>query len=149
MKSCMSLFLLFLAALVSPSAQAQGSRAKSEAAIRELEQQFVQAALHHDWQFWNRTVAPEWTGIDPLGRQLDKPAALAMVKSANVPNLSVRLYDVQVRFIRDDVALVTGTLAEMGTVSGKRIGVKTRASDILSFREGKWLVVASQVTLIK
>lgn len=142
-------FLLYILCAAT-LALAQGSRAQSELTIRQLEQQFVDAALHNDWQFWDRTVAPDWTGIDPLGRQLDKPAALAIMK--RTPNLSSRsagLYDVQVRFIRDDVALATGTLAEAATVSGKRVSVKTRSTDILSYREGKWLVVASQVTAIK
>ena len=67
MKHRMSLFLLFLTALTYQSALAQGGRAESEVAIRQLEQRFIDAALHNDWQFWDRTVAPEWTCIDYLG----------------------------------------------------------------------------------
>jgi hypothetical protein len=49
--------------------------------------------------------------IDPFGRQVDKPATLAMLKNFKGAVQSAKLYDVQVRFFKDDVAMVTGTLA--------------------------------------
>ncbi len=143
--------VLLIAALAVPWARAQSSRAQSEVTIRELEQKLVAVAYSNDWRFWDQAVAPEWTCIDPVGRTWDKPAILAMLKNFKGPASiqSAKLYDVQVRFFRDDVAMATGTLTESGTVSGKTVKTMNRSTDILVERGGKWLVVASQVTPIK
>ena len=130
-------------------AQAQASRAQSEVTIRQMEQQLVDAALHNDWQFWDRVVAPEWTFIDQIGRQWDKPATLSMLKNAKASVQQVRLYDVQVRFFRDDIAMASGIGIESATGAGRKITIKFRSTDILAYRNGKWLVVASQATLMK
>lgn len=109
----------------------------------------VDAALHNDWQFWDRVVAPEWTFIDQIGRQWDKPATLSMLKNAKASVQQVRLYDVQVRFFRDDIAMASGIGIESATGAGRKITIKFRSTDILAYRNGKWLVVASQATLMK
>ncbi len=141
--------LLVLAIFLAPPAQAQASRAQSETVLRQLEQDLVEAATRNDWRFWDRVVAPEWTSIDPFGRQLDKPTVLTMMKNFKGTIQSAKLYDVQVRFFRDDVAMVTGIGTVTGSLSGKVIRTKFRSTDILAYREGKWLVVASQSTPIK
>jgi len=140
--------LLLLTLLAGTLAQAQDSRAQSEVRLRELEQKLVAAANGNDWRLWDQMVAPEWTFIDPLGHQWDKPAALNLLKNFK-GSQSAKLYDVQVRFFKDDVAMVTGTLASTGSVSGKSVKTVNRSTDILVERGGKWLVVASQATPVK
>jgi hypothetical protein len=140
--------LLLMALLAGTLAQAQNSRAQSEVTLRELEQKLVAAANSNDWRFWDQVVAPEWTFIDPLGHQWDKRATLNVLKNFKGTQ-SVKLYDVQVRFFKDDVAVVTGTLASTGSVSGKTVKTINRFTDILVERGGKWLVVASQSTPVK
>jgi hypothetical protein len=144
-----NIVLLMIAALAWPLAQAQNSRAQSEVTLRELEQKLAAASSSNDWQFWDQVVAPEWTFIDPFGRSWDKPAILAMFKNFKGSIQSAKFYDVQVRFFKDDVAMVTGTLTTTGSVSGKTVKAITRISDILVERGGKWLVVASQATPVK
>src|SRR5689334_22499684 len=140
---------LLVAMLAVPLARAQADHAQSETALPQLEQELVEAASRNDWQFWDRVVAPEWTFIDTFGRQWDKPAALTMMKNFKGSIQSVRLYDVQVRFFRDDVAMVTGVATGTGSISGKVIKTKFRVTDIFVYRAGKWLVVASQGTPVK
>ena len=144
-----AMVVLMVAALAGPLAQAQNSRAQSEVTIRELEQKLVASASSNDWRFWDQVVAPEWTWIDPFGRTLDKPATLAMLKSFKGSIQSAKLYDVQVRFFTDDVAMVTGTLTESGSMQGKTVRTVNRSTDILVERGGKWLIVASQSTPVK
>jgi uncharacterized protein (TIGR02246 family) len=141
-------FLLFTIMLITSLAQAQGSRAHSEVAIRQLEQDLAQAATRNDWRFWDSMVAPECTIIDPMGRQLDKPAVLADMKNFKGSVQSIKFYDVQVRFFRDDVAMATGIGDVVGSNAGKTIRFRLRNTDILVYREGKWLVTASQATLM-
>jgi uncharacterized protein (TIGR02246 family) len=137
-----------MAMLAGPLAQAQNSRAQSEVTLRELEQKLAAASSSNDWQFWDQVVAPEWTFIDQYGRTWDKPAILAMFKNFKGSIQSAKFYDVQVRFFKDDVAMVTGTLT-IGSVPGKTVKAITRITDILVERGGKWLVVASQATPVK
>ncbi|HEX3587936.1 MAG TPA: nuclear transport factor 2 family protein [Candidatus Angelobacter sp.] len=143
-----SAVLLLMAMLAGPLAQAQNSRAQSEVTLRELEQKLAAASSSNDWQFWDQVVAPEWTFIDQYGRTWDKPAILAMFKNFKGSIQSAKFYDVQVRFFKDDVAMVTGTLT-IGSVPGKTVKAITRITDILVERGGKWLVVASQATPVK
>ena len=144
-----AMVFLMIAALAGPVAQAQNSRAQSEVTIRELEQKLVAAANSNDWRFWDEVVAPEWTCIDPFGRTWDKPATLVMLKNFKGSIQSAKLYDVEVRFFKDDVAMVTGTLTVSRSVSGKTVKTVNRSTDILVERGGKWLVVASQATPVK
>jgi len=141
--------VLLLALLAGTLAQAQDSRAQSEVKLRELEQKLVAAAISNDWRFWDQMVAPEWTSIDQFGRSWDKPAALAMLKNPKASVQSAKLYDIQLRFLKDDVAMVTGTLAMTGSGAGKTLKVIYRSTDILVERSGKWLVAASLVTPVK
>jgi hypothetical protein len=138
--------LLIIAMLIAPAAQTQTSRAQSEATLRQLEQELVAAAARNDWHFWDQVVAPEWTCIDQFGQLWDKPAILLSLKNRKGSIQSARLNDVQVRFFKDDVAMVTGSLLVVGSASGKTIKITNRSTDILVQRQGKWLVVASQVT---
>lgn len=147
--SRMAIVFLLVVALTGPLAQAQNSRAQSEVTLRELEQKLVDAASSNDWRFWDQVAAPEWTCIDQFGRTWDKPAILAMLKNFKGSIQSVKLYDVQVRFFKDDVAMVTGTLTTTASVSGKTVRTSVRSTDILVERGGKWLAVASQATPVK
>lgn len=144
--SQMATLILMVASLAGPLAQAQSDRTQSETALRQLEQELVQAASRNDWHFWDGVVAPEWTFIDTSGRQWDKPATLSMMKNFKGSVQSPKLYDVQVRFFRDDVAMVTGIATVTGSASGKVVKIKFRSTDIFVYRAGKWLVVASQGT---
>lgn len=144
-----AILFLMIAPLAGPLVRAQTDRAQSEATLRELEQELVDAASRNDWHFWDGVVAPEWTFIDMFGRQWDKPATLSMMKNFKGSIQSPRLYDVQVRFFRDDVAMVTGIATVAGSASGRVVKIKFRSTDIFVYRAGKWLVVASQGTPVK
>ena len=143
-----AMFVLFVAFTI-PSAPAQSGRAQAEATLRQLEQDIVTAATRNDWRLWDQVVAPEWTMIDRFGRQWDKPGALARMKNASAKGATIqdaRLYDVQVRFVRDDVVIVTGTSTVTGSAGQKIVKLTDRATDVFVLRDGKWMIVASQTT---
>jgi len=135
--------------VIVPATRAQSTRAQSEVTLRQMEQELVAAALRHDWHAWDQMVAPEWTCIDQFGRQWDKPAILAGLKTTKGALQSGQLYNVQVRFVKDDVAMATGTLTATILVSGKTIKTTVLSTDILVERQGRWLVVASLATAVK
>jgi len=137
-----------LAMLATAVAHAQ---AKPELVLRQLEQDLAAASVRGDWQFADRVLAPDWTAIDSLGRQLDKPMVVNFMKSKKVQIHSVEVYNVQVRFLKDDVAVVTGQVTSTGSVSGKSTIVKLvhRFTDIFVQQQGRWVAVASQLTTVK
>ena len=140
---------LMITALAGPLARAQADRAQSETTLRQLEQDLAATAARGDWHLWDQVVAPEWTMIDRFGQQLDKPGVLAMAKSRKAVADSFRITEVQVKFLKDDVALVTARLTIVGGPAGRKITVSDRCMDIFVQRQGKWLVVASQATPVK
>lgn len=140
---------LMVAALLNLVAQAPPDRVRSEAALRQLEQELAATSLRGDWRLWDQVVAPEWTVIDAFGRQQDKPAMLAQLKNLKGSLDSFRVYDVQVRFLKDDVALVTAEAIAVSGAAGEKNKVTCRFMDVFMHREGKWLVVASQLTPVR
>ncbi|HEY7403980.1 MAG TPA: nuclear transport factor 2 family protein [Candidatus Angelobacter sp.] len=141
--------LVVLLALLAPAAYAQANRAETELTLRQLEQDLVTAAATNDWRFWDQTVAPEWTCIDQFGRQWDKPTILAGLKNLKASPQSAKLYNVQIRFLKDDVAMATGTAVVTVSLQGKTVKTTFLSTDILMQKQGKWLVVASLATPIK
>jgi len=61
----------------------------------------------------------------------------------------LKVYDVEVRFLKDDIAIVTERIAFATGSAGKEGNATARGTDIFVYRQGKWLVVASQLTLVK
>jgi hypothetical protein len=141
--------VLLVALLAGPLVQAQNSRAQSEITIRQLEQKLAASSYSNDWQFWDQVVAPGMDVYRPIWPHLGQAGHPGDVEELQGAVQSAKLYDVQVRFFKDDVAMVTGTLAATGSVSGKSVKTMNSSTDILAERGGKWLVVASQATPVK
>jgi hypothetical protein len=102
--------------LASLAAHAQ---AKPELVLRQLEQDAAAAGVRGDWQFFDRILDPEWTGIDSLGRQIDKPLALDAMKSKKAQLRLMQVYNVQVHFVKSDIALVIGQATIVAGAAGK------------------------------
>lgn len=147
--------LLALLVLFPAAAHPQNSRAQSEATLRQLEHSLAEDAGRLDTRLWDQVVAPDWTMIDQSGRQVDKQTVLALAKKAKAAAassqvvLSVSLYDLQIRFLRDDIALVTTQVTYDYNRAGSKNKITFRNLDIFEQRQGKWLVVASQATPMK
>ena len=77
--------------------------------------------------------------------------ALDAMKSKKAQLHSMQVYDVQVRFLKNDVAVVTGQATTIGGATGKAATIKlvVRFTDIFAERQGKWIVMASQLTSVK
>jgi hypothetical protein len=140
--------MLLVLAAVQAGAQRR-SREQSEREIRQIEQDAVEATMAHNWRFFDRILTPEWTAIDSQGRQIDKAEMMSELKRAS-PRLdkvqiSMRLYDVNIRFLSDDVVLLTTRLVTSS--SGRTFTV--RGTEVYVWRDGRWVVTATQTTPIK
>ena len=109
----------------------------------------MDAAINMDSKFYDRLLAPDWTGIDPLGRLSDKAELLREMKLAAArkgsTTISISMSDVSVRFVNDDVALL---ICRLRTSAAGR-AFTTRATEVYVWREGRWMISASQNTVLK
>lgn len=112
-----------------------------EQELLRLNEQYVQASLAGDVEWYREKLADEFVCIDSDGSLLDKPAFLRMTGLGSDLD-TYRLVDVDVRFY-GDVALVRA----MGSWRAKNgdLGV-SRYVDVYVRSNGEWQVVSAQVT---
>jgi hypothetical protein len=141
--------MLFMVFTTAQAVAQHRSRQQAEQQIRRIEQAGIDAALNWDWKFYDRVLTPDWTGIDPLGRQSNKTELLSEFKKAAAKlaktTVSMHLDEVSIRFLSDDVVLLTCRL----TTSGGGQVLNTRVSEVYVWREGRWMITTSQNTVVK
>lgn len=138
---------IFAAALAVPSLAVE--RNKDEAAIRELERRTDEAWNRHDAAAYGQRYATDADSVNVLGwwwhgrAQITQKVAEA---HALIFRHSVlRTDEVQIRFLRPDVAVVhvrwsmTGALGPDGKPVPSRTGLRT---EIMQKQDGHWLIVA-------
>jgi ketosteroid isomerase-like protein len=128
-----------LASLACPALAASESDA-----LRALEEKRSAAIAAHDTAFLNSIYAEDFRGLTALGFQVDK-AMLMEVFARDNPATRFTLDEIEPR-IYGEAAVVTGRLtgrdAKGATISQSRyIHVYVR-------KDGKWLIVAGQGTVI-
>jgi ketosteroid isomerase-like protein len=112
-----------------------------EARIRELNEEYVQASLVGDVEWYRRHLAEDFVCIDSDGSVLDKPAFLRLTAQGS-ELAEYRLQEVDVRFY-GDVALVRCTgawISKSGTP-----GV-SRYLDVYVRSGADWRAVSAQIT---
>ena len=129
------------------------SKSASDAAVveqlRTIEQGLAAAWIAGDRSFVERTLADDWSVIDVTGRVLTKAEVLAegfetgerQLTSGHIDEVNVRSFG--------DWAVVTGRTHAAGRYRGAEVEVTLRFTDVFAYRDGRWLVVASQATLLK
>ena len=114
---------------------------------KELVQKLARAWLERDRHTINSILADEWTVIDPAGRLLSKAEILGEFDSGIRKLTSATVDEIHERDF-GDVCLVTGRTIAEGIYLGKGVAARLRFTDVFVLREGRWLVVSSQATLI-
>ena len=114
----------------------------------QIERDWCAATVKKDAAMLGRILADEYTGVGHRGTTATKAQELAYFKSAESAVASCLDANVKVR-IYGDVAVVTGTGNRSGTYKG--VPFKDRQilwTDTFVRRDGRWLCVASQGTLV-
>ncbi|HKV74717.1 MAG TPA: nuclear transport factor 2 family protein [Gemmatimonadales bacterium] len=112
-----------------------------EEQIRRLNQQYIDASLAGDVEWYRRMLAGEFVCIDSDGSVLDKTAFLR--QTAQGSDLAeYRLDEVEIRFY-GDLAWVraTGLWTSKAGVPGI-----SRYIDIYVLKGGEWQVISAQIT---
>jgi hypothetical protein len=121
----------------------------AEKELVELEKQFWQAMKDHDVDTMVRLTDFPCLVAGPQGvARVDQEAFTGMMKNPRCHIESFDVKDVEVRMLRDDVAVVAYKVHEQLTVDGK--GVQLDAADASTWvrRGDRWVCAAHSETLL-
>ena len=136
-----------LCMLAVPCSAQRHTATTDEAALRQIEHTWVDAFLHKDQAALGRILADDWAGQYPWGNE-NRDQALAALVSTRAHIDSLTLGPMHVR-IFGDVAFIQGTDDERSSFAGKDTSGHYSWTDIFVRRKGRWVAVASQLTLVR
>lgn len=134
--------VLLTALFISTQLLAQDS---DKARVLALENAWNEAEGHKDAKALSVLLAPTFAYTDVDGSFLNKEQFLAAIRSGSpsqIVNDGVKLESY------GNVIIVTGAYREQGTENGKPFTHRGRFTDTWVEKDGQWLCVASQETLI-
>jgi hypothetical protein len=135
----------FLALLLvsAGTLRAQDSAGADEAAVRQLNGDYVRAYLACDVARFRTLLADDFIGVLADGRVIDKAAFLLLAKD-NFEAHDLRLHDLVVRPYGE--AILVGAVVAYTRSGG--VAVRTRYSSLYVRRDGKWAIVWTQWTRV-
>jgi ketosteroid isomerase-like protein len=147
-----SVALLVLTVAVSAQTQAQQyevtKRGTVEQELRELEKDWGDALVKHDWAFLDQILADDYTWTGPDGKVWSKAQTLASLKSGEDVVSSSETDDLMVR-VYGDAAVVTGRTTVKEQYKGKDISGQYRWTDMwVKDYAGRWRCVADHSSSI-
>lgn len=122
--------------------------APENSSLRAVQEELIRAELEGDADALDRMIADDFRGIDPRGAELDKAAVIAGYRRDDFRLETLRVDDVETRRFHD-VGLVTGRSSMVGSAGGEPFEEEFRYRDVYVRRDGRWSLVASQLTPIQ
>jgi ketosteroid isomerase-like protein len=135
---------LLVAALAAFPALAQAPEGNAE--IRAAAQRFDDAQLHGDGATLEAMLAPDFLFVRGSGRVGDRRDFIAGFTDPRSKLEPFTIGDRLFLRVSPDVAIVGGEAWVKGTENGKAFTQHFRYSDTFARREGRWMVVYTQVT---
>jgi ketosteroid isomerase-like protein len=151
MKKLVIAILAASAALGPALLQAQTPPAKApstSAALKQLEHDWSDAAKAGDVDKLSQIIADDWTALAPDGKKLTKQAFLDGIKSGKIKTESMEFGPMDVKVL-GSVGVVQGSDTEKSMYEGKDSSGKYVWTDVFAKRDGKWVAVRSQLTMLK
>ncbi len=138
--------LVFTAAASIALGQKQSARRDSkrsvEQAIRQLDNERIQAQIGADAVALDRIYADDFIGVGPSGTVRTKAQVISDFTSGNLKFQSIVTDEVQVR-IYENTAVETGLSTMSGQDKGKAVPRDTRFTRVWVKQEGRWRLVAN------
>ena len=136
-----------------PNNQSQVRQQLSEAEreVKKLEREWLDAYEKYDAEAMNRIVSDDFKLTFSNGSVQTKADILAQLKSAqdaNRPSPKFSTEDVQSR-VEGDTVILTGRVIQQMTRDGQTRMMQMRYTDTYAKRQGRWQVIASQLTRIQ
>ena len=132
--------VIFAATLLNLSAQDS-----DKARVLALENAWNEAEKHRDANAISALIAPTFAYTDSDGSFLDKEQFLTSIRASHASqivneNMKAESYG--------NVIVVIGSYREQGTENGKSYARRGRFTDTWIEKDGQWLCIASQETLV-
>jgi uncharacterized protein (TIGR02246 family) len=116
--------------------------------IKQLERDWTDASKANDADKLSQILADDWVGIGPDGSKETKQSVLADMKSGASTLTSFELGPMDVKVL-GNVAVCQGSDTEKSTTKGKDSSGKYVWMDVFVRRDGKWVAVRSETTMVK
>jgi ketosteroid isomerase-like protein len=117
-------------------------RSSVEQAIRQLDNERIQAQIHADAMALDRIYAANFIGVGPSGTVRTKPQVISDFTSGNLKFQSITTDEVQVR-VYENTAVETGLSTMVGQDKGKAVPRDTRFTRVWVKQQGRWRLVAN------
>jgi uncharacterized protein (TIGR02246 family) len=117
-------------------------RSSVEQAIRQLDNERIQAQIGADAAGLDRIYAADFIGVGPSGRVRTKPQVISDFTSGDLKFQSITTDDVQVR-VYGDTAVETGRSTMIGQDKGQTVPRDTRFTRVWVKQQGRWRLVAN------
>ncbi len=135
--------LAVLLALTAGAARAEEGAGADEAAVRQLNADYVRAYLACDVARFRVLLAEDFSGVLADGHVIDKAEFLRLAKD-NLDAHDLRMHDVVVRPFGD--AALVSALVTYSRAGGA--AVSTRYASLYARRSGRWVIVWTQWTRV-
>ena len=139
------LLSLFLLIWVAPQAAPQPDAEQTK--ILALENAWNQAEEHKDIKALDSLLDSSLVYVDYDGSMMDKAQFMASVKAPSLHPEQI-VNESMTAHVYGDSAVVTGVYREKGEKNGKPYLRRGRFTDTWVYRNGSWVCVASQSTLM-
>jgi ketosteroid isomerase-like protein len=116
-------------------------------AIRQIDQERVQAQIGADAAALNRIYAGDFIGIGPSGTVRTKAQVIADFTSGDLKFQSIITDDVQVR-VYGNTAVETGRSTMIGQDKGKAVPRDNRFTRVWIKQQGRWQLVSNHYSLL-
>jgi ketosteroid isomerase-like protein len=137
-----------LADTPAPTAAATAKAPPVSQAIKQLEQDWTDALKAGDVDKIGQIVADDWIGLEYDGSKETKQSLLAGVKSGKDKAESVDMGPMDVKVL-GSVAVVQGSDTEKSMTNGKDSSGKYVWMDVFVKRNGNWVAVRSESSIVK
>ena len=146
MKWTLVMSVLVLTAISIALGQEQNAsrdqRSSVEQAIRQLDNERIQAQIGADAVVLDRIYAEDFIGVGPSGTVRTKPQVISDFTSGTLKFQSITTDEVQVR-IYENTAVETGLSTMVGQDKGKAVPRDTRFTRVWVKQQGHWRLVAN------
>ncbi|PYK10443.1 MAG: hypothetical protein DME65_09955, partial [Verrucomicrobia bacterium] len=117
-----------------------------EQAIRQLDNERIQAQIGADAVALDRIYADDFIGVGPSGTVRTKPQVISDFTSGDLKFQSITTDEVQVR-VYENTAVETGLSTMVGQDKGKAVPRDTRFTRVWVKQQGRWRLVANHYSL--
>ena len=147
-----SLVIAVLAVALAPIVMAQEQsttgtqRSSIEQAIKQLDDERIQAQVGADASALDRIYADDFIGVGPSGTVRTKKQVISDFTSGTLKFQSITTDEVQVR-VYDNTAVETGLSTMDGKDKGKSVPRNTRFTRVWVKQQGHWRLVANHYSI--